>query len=254
MQFEVWEPIYLKILEDFNFSKDRDEEAAKLLLGLIQRSPKNMADNPKNKKSKNNINLKSISLKIRGHKVLVCGNAPKLESELTDILPKRKSKSKKSELQHAGLDTVIAADGATTTLLKIGVVPDIIVTDLDGTVPDIIAANEMGAIVVVHAHGDNMDALGRYVPKLTKIIGTTQSKPFDDIHNFGGFTDGDRCAFLAAHFGASSIKLIGFDYEDENTTPMKKKKLKWAKLLVEMALAEHGQNLSLSNRKKVNYR
>jgi uncharacterized Rossmann fold enzyme len=242
MQFEVWEAIYLKILEDFNFSKDRDEEAAKLLSSLIQRSPKNIAENPPNKKNKNNINLKSLSAQIRGNKVLVCGNAPTLESELVDILPKKKSESKKSALLQSGVETVIAADGATTTLLKMGIVPDVIVTDLDGTVHDIIAANEMGAIVVVHAHGDNMDALKKYVPKLTRIVGTTQSKPLSDIHNFGGFTDGDRCVFLAAHFGAAEIKLIGFDYDDEKVTPMKKKKLKWAKLLVEMALAEHGQN------------
>ena len=71
----------------------------------------------------------------------------------------------------------IAADGATSVLLKAGVVPEIIVTDLDGCMDDILRANQMGSIVVVHAHGDNQDLLREYVPQLRNVIGTTQTRP-----------------------------------------------------------------------------
>ena len=91
--------------------------------------------------------------------------------------------------------------------------------------------------MVVHAHGDNLDALNRYVPKLEKIIGTVQCRPPSGLYNFGGFTDGDRCVFLAQELCATSIKLVGFDFDDEGVTPRKKRKLAWAKRLIELALA-----------------
>jgi len=68
-------------------------------------------------------------------------------------------------------------------------------------------------------------------------MGTAQCRPPPGLYNFGGFTDGDRCVFLAQELGAAKIKLVGFDYEDESVTPRKKKKLAWAKRLIEPALA-----------------
>jgi len=132
---------------------------------------------------------------------------------------------------------IIAADGATSVLMKNGITPEIIVTDLDGNMDDEAKA---GAIMVVHAHGDNMEALKRYVPEMKNVIGTTQSRPLWNVYNFGGFTDGDRCVFLAKEFGAKSITLIGFDFDDENVTPMKKKKLAWAKRLIDMVMGGAG--------------
>ncbi|MBU4342157.1 MAG: MAF flag10 domain containing protein, partial [Candidatus Altiarchaeota archaeon] len=35
------------------------------------------------------------------------------------------------------------------------------------------------------------------------------------VHNFRGFTDGDRAAFLADRFGAELIVLAGMDFGDE---------------------------------------
>ena len=90
--------------------------------------------------------------------------------------------------------------------------------------------------MVVHAHGDNMEALGKEVPRLKRVIGTTQSKPLKNVYNFGGFTDGDRGVFLAKEMGARSITLIGFDFRDENVTPLKKKKLVWAEKLIKMVM------------------
>lgn len=209
MNFNLWEPIYLEILKDFGFSRERDEESAVVLSGLLHKPEQSLND---------------AARIVRDSDVVICGNAPSLAQEL-EALPRQ------------GL-VFIAADGATAVLLKEDIVPGIIVTDLDGPFEAILQANRMGSIVVVHAHGDNLDSLKKYVPELRSVIGTTQSNPLENVYNFGGFTDGDRCVFLAKHLGAASIKLVGFDFEDQSVTPRKRKKLAWAKKLIEIALSE----------------
>lgn len=208
MQFATWEPIYQSILEDFGFSRDRDEEAAELLAGILR---------------EHGPMLQAAKAIVAEQRAVVCGNAPTLEEELKEL--------------HEREAIFLVADGATAVLLKHNIVPDIVVTDLDGPFPAILKANLMGSIVVVHAHGDNLDALIRYAPRLQRIIGTVQCRPLPGLHNFGGFTDGDRCVFLARELGAASIELVGFDFEDESVTPRKKRKLEWAKKLIELALA-----------------
>ena len=213
MQFATWEPIYRAILEDFGFSSALDEEAAKLLNELLRNREQS---------------LFSAAEKLRGHDVLVVGNAPTLEEELENL--------------HERNRTFVAADGATAVLLEKDIVPEIVVTDLDGPFDAILEANKMGAIATVHAHGDNLDALKRCVPQLGMILGTVQCRPPQGLYNFGGFTDGDRCVFLAKELGAASIKLLGFDFEDESVTPRKRKKLAWAKKLIDLALSENSSN------------
>jgi len=119
--------------------------------------------------------------------------------------------------------------------------PEIIVTDLDGDVPAQVEAAKKGAIAVLHAHGDNMDAVIEWVPRFSPpVIGTTQAEPFPGIYNFGGFTDGDRAVFMAIHFGARRIILKGFDWDNPTGKPiidmeLKRKKLKYARQLIEWA-------------------
>ncbi|KUK44911.1 MAG: 6-hydroxymethyl-7,8-dihydropterin pyrophosphokinase [Methanothrix harundinacea] len=175
MRFSDWEPIYEEILEEFGFSREEDEEAARLLQSLLlgregDHSPE------------------YLSSMIKGREILVCGNGPSLPQELKNVL--------ESSMQSLALDEpepddliVIAADGATTRLFSAGVLPDVIVTDLDGFLPDIIAANARGSVVVVHAHGDNMAVLREFVPQLRRVLGTTQAEPIEGIYNFGGFSD-----------------------------------------------------------------
>ena len=213
MQFATWEPIYRAILEDFGFSSALDEEAAKLLNELLRHREQS---------------LSSAAEQLRGRDVLVVGNAPTLKDELENLREKNR--------------TFVAADGATAVLLEKGIVPEIVVTDLDGPFDAILEANQMGAIATVHAHGDNLDALKRCVPQLGMILGTVQCRPPQGLYNFGGFTDGDRCVFLAKELGAASIKLLGFDFEDESVTPRKRKKLAWAKRLIDLALSENSSN------------
>ncbi len=209
MKFEEWEPVYKLILKDMGFDRNEDELAARLLSRLLE-----------SRRKKNEVlGIDILRRAIEGKDILICGKAPKLKDEIKGVEPEKY--------------VIIAADGATSILMRNGITPDIIVTDLDGNIED---EAEAGAIMVVHAHGDNMEALRKEVPRLKRVIGTTQSEPLKNVYNFGGFTDGDRCVFLAKEMEARSIKLIGFDFKDENVTPLKKKKLVWAEKLIKMAM------------------
>ena len=83
----------------------------------------------------------------------MCGNAPQLRDDLSEI---------------NFLDfTVIAADGAAAIIMDVGIIPEVICTDLDGNseadIEKEILACEMGSIVLIHAHGDNIDKLEKCV-------------------------------------------------------------------------------------------
>ena len=137
---------------------------------------------------------------------------------------------------------------------------------LDGKIEDIIDSNKNGAIMVVHAHGNNIENIKKYVPVLNNILATTQSNPLENVYNFGGFTDGDRCLFLAIKLGAKNIFLAGMDFgkiitrysrpdiaENEgNADSVKEMKLKYAKKLVEWAAENEDINIfNLSHGEKV---
>ncbi len=207
MEWNEWESIYIKILDEFGYPRLKDEEAAKLAAEI----------------AKSNVLPDDLKNLIERKIVSICGAGENLEKEIAEIE-----------------GVIMAADEATSILLDNGIIPTIITTDLDGNVDDILKANEKGSLVIIHAHGDNMEELKKYLPKFSgKIMITTQSKPFDAIYNFGGFTDGDRAYCIAKHFGAKKIKLIGFDFEKPRhkkgkNLEIKKKKLEWAKKIIDM--------------------
>ena len=204
MQFKDWEPYYSEILEYFAFDRAADEEAARLLATLLPRD-----------------NLLSLSALTCDNPVTVCGNAPCLKDELDKIQ-----------------GVVFAADAATDVLDANGIYPDAVFTDLDGASDRLLALNKEGTIVVVHAHGDNIALLKHWVPRFTgPIVGTTQSTPLPRVHNFGGFSDGDRAVFAADELGAETVTLIGFDLDDKDVDPVKHGKLIWARKL--LALLGH---------------
>jgi len=205
MKFKEWEPIYREILKDFGFDRGRDERSARILSELL---------------GKRSFSTQKLHELLHHKSIIVCGNTPSLKEELDNV--------------DISNHRIIAADGATSVLLEHVILPDVVVTDLDGNMNDIISADRLGSVIVVHAHGDNIPAIKRYVPLLNHVIGTTQSAPLKNIHNFGGFTDGDRCVFMAHHFGAKSVTLLGFDFEDAGVSPTKRKKLQWAKRLIKM--------------------
>jgi hypothetical protein len=130
--------------------------------------------------------------------VFVVGAGPSLPSSIS-ILKKHKKITK------------IVADGATKAIIENGLKPDIVVTDLDGDIKSLKKAGRTNTIMVVHAHGDNSEKI-HFVKNFKNCIGTTQTKPMGKVHNFGGFTDGDRCVFLANHFKAKKIILLGMDF------------------------------------------
>lgn len=208
MRFEDWEPLYTMILEDFGYSRSEDERSARLLAGLV--SGKAPCDD--------------VCIERRFAKeATVCGDAEVLDDHLRSIGTR---------------GTVIAADGACTALMERGIRPDIVVTDLDGETPPQVKANRQGALVLIHAHGDNLPSLSRHVPSFDgAVVATTQSKPFGTVRNFGGFTDGDRAVMLARHFGATRILLLGFDFSEPRAKEgrekaVKLRKLEWARRLI----------------------
>ena len=221
MDYQSWKPFYEKILVDLKIDSKMDERAASILDGFLDKQ------NEKNTYQK-------FRLQIEKKEIFVFGAGDSLENSLKNVNVDLKNKTK------------IAADGATSALLKYEILPEIIVTDLDGYVQDQIKANLLGSIVVIHAHGDNIDKISKYFSKFKgEVIGTTQIDPssYKSLFNFGGFTDGDRAVFLADHFNAKTISLIGFDFDgnigkysfaSKKDKVMKLKKLRWCKKLLEL--------------------
>ncbi len=102
---------------------------------------------------------------------------------------------------------------------------DMIVTDLDGPMDKIMKDED--SIKVVHAHGDNIEKLREYVPKLRGLVlGTTQSIPLRNVRNIAGFTDGDRSVIMGTIIGAKKIFIHGFDYTSPMDEPKDEKRRK----------------------------
>jgi 2-amino-4-hydroxy-6-hydroxymethyldihydropteridine diphosphokinase len=216
VKFIQWFPFYQQIRTEFGYSTEKDQKAAEMLSNMIK---------------DNALLVSKLQKKIQGKHVLVIGAGPSLEKNIGFI------KKNKKYIK-------IAADGVVEILLKGKIKPDIVVSDLDGNPKYLRMAEKMGAIMIIHAHGDNMENLQKHVPKFGKIIGTTQVMPTENVYNFGGFTDGDRSVFLAEEMKAKSITLVGMDLDNqprkfgagdrENESDIKRKKLMTAKRLLEM--------------------
>ena len=227
MFYKDWEPFYNKIAEDFNFKLENDKKAADVLDELLEK--------------KQLFSLKELKEVITDKEVVIFGAGPSLENSIL---------THKNEIINK---VKISANGATSALLKNNILPNIIVTDLDGDVVDQVKANSNGSVIIIHAHGDNIAEIKKYVPKFKKdIIGSTQINPlpYNNIYNFGGFTDGDRAVFLASHFKAKKIHLIGFDFEgrigkysypENKDKKLKLKKLRWCKYLIGLLIKKNQQ-------------
>ncbi|NND87223.1 MAG: DUF115 domain-containing protein [Nitrosopumilus sp.] len=190
-----WKKKYYEILKEFKYNEEEDYESAKVLNSLL----------------KNNNLSKKISKLIKGKAVFVIGSGPSLSRAI-------------SKLKNSKKVVKIAADSSVDALLENGIIPEIIVTDLDGDLDTFKKIAKTKCIFVVHAHGDNIDKL-EFVKKFKNCIGTTQTEPVKKIQNFGGFTDGDRGVFLANHYGAKKIILFGMDFGNKIGKYSKTKKL-----------------------------
>lgn len=200
MDFEAWEPVYESILADFGFGRGADRRARDVLADLV--AP-----------------FDTARVDFDGADVAIAGAAPSLEAEADAA---------------AAADAVVAASSAADRLQSAGVGVDYLVTDFDGAPERAAPLAEQGVTVVAHAHGDNVPAVERYVPELPsgRVLPTTQAAPAGPVENFGGFTDGDRAAFFADHFGADRLKFVGWEFKDPNVDGMKARKLAWAERLL----------------------
>ena len=185
MMISGWEKRYFSILKEMNYSEKKDKESALILDSILKKTD----------------SIEKIREIIQGNTVFVIGSGP----SLSIAIPKLK-KLKKS--------IKIAADSSLEPLIDNGIIPDIIVTDLDGNEDTIKKISKTKSIFVIHAHGDNIEKL-QMVKKMKNCVGTTQTNPFNKIQNFGGFTDGDRGVFLASYFDAKKIILFGMDFGNQ---------------------------------------
>jgi len=180
-----WEKRYFSILKEMNYSEKKDKESALILDSILKKTD----------------TIEKIKKLIEGKTIFVIGSGP----SLSIAIPKLKKLEKSIK---------IAADSSLKPLVDNGIIPDIIVTDLDGNEDTIKKISKTKSIFVIHAHGDNIEKL-QMVKKMKNCIGTTQTNPFNKVQNFGGFTDGDRGVFLASYFNAKKIILFGMDFGNQ---------------------------------------
>ena len=229
MTIRGWKTQFKEIRKEFGYLEKVDLISAKKLDSLLKR---------KNSK-------RQFQNMIRGKTVFIIGAGPSLTRSLKYI---KKSKNV----------TKIVADGAVRALLEKNIKPDILVTDLDGDLKSIEKIGKTRIPIIVHAHGDNYEKL-EIVKKLKNVVGSTQTRKIGKIENFGGFTDGDRCVFLAEYFNASKIVLIGMDFGRKIgkyskhrivDRKIKIKKLKFGKKVVEWIGTKSKADLFSTNRIK----
>jgi 2-amino-4-hydroxy-6-hydroxymethyldihydropteridine diphosphokinase len=214
MQYSTWAPIYAQIANEFGFPFDREERSADRLEELL---PPAARSDP----------LARVHHRLSGRDVIIVGLAPRAGPPPIWRLP-----------MTGRSPVVVAADGATVPCLDAGIVPSVIVSDLDGPLASEVGANRRGSLVVVHAHGDNQAALSEWMPQFPgELAGSWAGPPRATIFDVGGFTDGDRAVFLAEHSGADRILLWGFDFDtveepDPTARGRKLAKLAWARRLI----------------------
>jgi hypothetical protein len=202
MRYEEWRPAYEAVCSDFGFDPAADERARDLLSDLL-------ADEQP-------LGLDEIDL---SGTVAVCGGAPSLAGDLEAA---------------RGADRVVAASIAADVLRDAGIGVDCMVTDLDKNPATARKLTEAGTPVAVHAHGDNIEAVRELVPtfEAAAVLPTTQAEPVGPVVNPGGFTDGDRAAFLADACGADRLVFPGWEFDDPTVDRTKARKLLWAERLL----------------------
>ena len=200
MTFEIdwWWKFQNEINSQFNFSEVREEIAARLVSRL-------------------NYTKSSLQSSFVNREFVLVG-AGLTES---DTLPEK---------------NLIVADGALRGCLNRDVVPEWVISDLDGYISDILWASQNGSKIIIHAHGDNLARVSLYSNQINpECITTTYPSPHTSC--WGGFTDGDRSVMMCLSLGSKSVKLVGFNFEEVGTftgeySPRKLEKLQWAKKII----------------------
>lgn len=196
VEFSAWEPIYTAIIEDLGLDRAADERARDFIAALT--TPFDLD-----------------RLAFAGETVAIVGGGP-----IDDLTPARQA------------DRVVAAGGGVGCRRAVSI--DLVVTDLDSAPEAVVALTHDGTPVAVGAHGDNIPAIETHVPAMNQenVLATTQAKPVGHVLNAGGFTDGDRAAFIADHCGAGTLVFLGWELDDSSVEPMKRRKLRWTERLL----------------------
>lgn len=189
MKWVDWCPKYLEIVQRLNLDSDADRASTNLLTSMLESiDPAPL--------------LKRLSDCISGSQVIVCGAGPSLKQHMESLM-------KSDDF----IDSVIVvADGAFSVILELGLHCDVVVTDLDGNLDHLREVKENGALVIVHAHGDNIEHVKSIVPSLGDILGSTQVEPTDRAFLWGGFTDGDRACHMVIEYSPERITFAGMDF------------------------------------------
>jgi uncharacterized Rossmann fold enzyme len=188
VDWEDWKPTYMKIVQQLSLDPDQDRLATSVLTTILSNSEPNSL-------------LESLRESIEEKNVLVCGAGPSLEKHLNQIM--------RNDIDSY---TIVVADGACSALIENQMTCDVVITDLDGDLNDIKRCQKKGAILVIHAHGDNIDAIKKQVPTMLPVLGSTQVEPTDHVFLWGGFTDGDRATHLVAEYKPKHVVLAGMDF------------------------------------------
>lgn len=219
-----WYSRYAEILAEFGYSRIGDERAAKRLGALAGRRSA----------------LGPLRRRLGSKDVFAVGAGPSLSDAV--------------KIMRRFPDPVrVVADSAVSELVRRKIRIDVVVSDLDGDQKALLCASRAGAIMVVHAHADNVEQL-ELASRFSRVVCTTQSRPSRCVHNFGGFTDGDRCVFVASAMRAKSITLLGMDFGPKigkySMTPLsqaatKRKKIRRAKALLVWAAPQISKSTKL---------
>jgi uncharacterized Rossmann fold enzyme len=204
-----WWSFQEEISEQFDFSKDREAVASRLISNV-------------------KYNSFSIRKRIEDKDLILVGAGLQKDTDIPG-------------------SNVIVADGALRACLERNIIPSLIVTDLDGYIPDILWARKQGSEIILHAHGDNIARVFQYLSDINPNCITT-TYPSVSSNCWGGFTDGDRALMMSLSLNCNTIKMIGFDYNiignySGDYSPRKLEKLRWAQKIIETCMEKSNKVL-----------
>ncbi len=189
MRWADWRPKYLEIAKRLDLDSDADRAATDILTSILEPvDPEPL--------------LKRLADCISGSRVIVCGAGPSLKQHMEFLM-------KSENLEEY---VIVVADGAISVILELNLHCDVVITDLDGTLDHLKKAKTAGALLIVHAHGDNIELVKYTVPVLKDVLGSTQVQPTHRAFLWGGFTDGDRACHVVCEYSPKQIILAGMDF------------------------------------------
>ncbi|MHA1972155.1 MAG: 6-hydroxymethylpterin diphosphokinase MptE-like protein [Candidatus Hodarchaeales archaeon] len=246
MKWNDWKLYYYEILTILKIDEKSDIQSCKLLKDKIQPIIEQ--------------NFTRTQEKLRtlfSSPLLIAGAGPSLENDVKTLI----------KLTTSRTFSLVSCDGSTSLFKEFNIKPDVVFTDLDGDHLALEWALKNRALVLIHAHGDNIPLVESFISKnqtlLSKgsVLGTCQCNTGNILLNYGGFTDGDRAIFTAFHYQSPIIGLIGFDlgkiigkYSTLNSPTLKDTarkiiKLKIAKDLISQTFLFHsGRRFNLTSK------